>query len=135
MERLRASEWLQITETELDRAARFLEQDDVYAAYCLDQALQACLLAFLLHSGESLESDVEYDLEDLVNRASELDREVRARGDTLRSVAALSDMARHPGRHPERAGVEQMLRAIDAALQATSPFVEHVRNALSSESE
>ena len=132
MDRLRASEWLQISETELDRATRFLEQNDVYAAYCLDQAAQASLFAFLLHHMEELEPDVEYGLEDLLSRASELDREVRARGDTLRSVAVLSDMARHPGRRPEQVGLEQTLRAIEAAHQATSLFVEHVRKALSS---
>ena len=135
MDRLQASEWLQIAETELDRAARFLDQGDAFAAYCLNQAIEAGLFAFLLHSGEELEADVEYELEDLLGRASNKDREVKARGDAMRSVAHLSDLVRHPGRQPEGQTLKHTLRAIEAACHSTRQFVNYVRRALYAEGE
>ena len=135
MDRLKASEWLQIAETELERADRFLQQSDVVAAYCLDQAIQAALFAFLQHGGENLEADVEYEREDLIRRASSRDREIKSRNDAMRSVGHLSELARHPQRQAEGQTRKHLLRAIQASRNTAIKIIEHVRTTLLAEGE
>jgi hypothetical protein len=117
---LGAEEWLVVAEQELARTRRFLAHDDVFAAYCLESAVDTYLRAYYC----AVEVEVPADV-----RLCELARHAVS-DETPIYHEACERIARQSAQVRSGADPEIELDQIRASLDAVEPMLVQIRDAI-----
>ena len=116
------SEWLRLAERDLARVSRCLEAEDPeLAAFCLQQAVEKSLKAFLLSKGWVLRRI--HDLEALLDDAIQYDADLEKFRAICRRITAFYTIERYP--LPVRAGISST--DVRESLEAAKELVDRLR--------
>ncbi|MBT3270477.1 HEPN domain-containing protein [Candidatus Poribacteria bacterium] len=119
---LAAEEWLVVAEQELARARRFLDHDDTFAAYCLENAVETFLRAHYATLEIAAPDDV--DLGALARRV--------VSPEPPASIEACEDIARHSAAARSGVGPGPQLEDIRASLATIEPMLADIREGIRS---
>ena len=118
------ADWLRLAEKDLKRVARALRDDDPeLAGFCLQQAVEKFLKAFLLANGWKLERI--HDLGRLLDEARTYDPDLSRFRDACQRITDYYVVERYPLIPDAGPSSEEVQRSLEAARE----LIEKIRNA------
>lgn len=118
-------DWVRIAEKDLARVERSLANEDAeLAGFCLQQAVEKFLKAFLLSKGWQLRRT--HDLVSLLDDAITYEPSHEAFREGCERITTFYTIDRYPLRVPSGLTIDE----VRASLQAVLPFIEALRQAI-----